>query len=114
MAKAPEKNSMHDALGAAMKRREAKIALAAEADAKVKAKAKAASKAKPAPQDHRPPTIGAKQVMAGFESAMEIVRARRLQALARRYPEIAKLLEAPSKIPSPIPPVENPDELPAG
>jgi hypothetical protein len=117
MAKATEKQTVNDALGAAMKRREAKLAAAAAAKAKAEAEAKAkkaresAPKAKPAPQDHRPPTIGAKAVMATFESAMEIVRERRLKNLARKYPEIANLLEA-AKPASAAPPSETPAETP--
>lgn len=111
MAKAPEKNTANDALGAAMKRREVKLAaLVAEAEVNAK-KLKAAPKTKPAPQDHRPPAIGAKEVMAGFEHSMEIVRARRLQELARKHPEVAKLMEAARpdahKQPEPAPDFES-------
>jgi hypothetical protein len=95
MAKAPDKTiSVNDALGAAMKRREEKLALAAENEAKLKAKA-AAPKAKPAPQDHVAPSIGAKQVMANFENSMDIILARQAAELARKHPRlVAKLMEA--------------------
>jgi len=101
-----------------MKRREAKVTAAAEAAAKAKAeKQKAAPKAAAA-QDHVAPRIGAHEVMASYDSQMAVVRERRLQALARKYPEVAKLIEAakPAEIavkPAEIPPVENPDEVPA-
>ena len=123
MAKAPDKSSVTDALGAAMKRREAKLAIAAETEAKAKASKAAVANAKPVPQDHKAPTIGAKDIMAGFESAMKIVHERRLQALARKYPELAALMEAhkaqahdedPYKQPDPAPDLEpKPGELSA-
>ena len=77
-----------------LERRQKKaVALLAEATAKAQA-AQAAPKPEPA-QDHVPPKIGAKEVMAGFDNAMEIARTRRLAELARKHPEVARLLDQP-------------------
>ena len=46
------------------------------------------------PPEHKAPFIGAKEIMPGFVSAMDALRALRLRKLAGRYPEVAKLLKA--------------------
>src|SRR5438132_12551786 len=46
------------------------------------------------PREHKAPFIGAKEIMPGFVSAMDALRALRLKKLAGRYPEVAKLLKS--------------------
>ena len=59
--------------------------------------------------------MGAKEVMASFKVSMEILRNRRLAALAAKHPEIAKLLKAQklkpaSELHAPSIPADGPDK----
>ena len=62
----------------------------------------------PTPPEHKAPFIGAKEIMPGFVSAMDALRALRLRKLAGRYPEVAKLLKA-EKTEKPKPVAEGAD-----
>ena len=75
---------------AAIKAKEKEMA---EAMAERLAKAKAA-----APNDHVAPRIGAKDVLAMHESTSKITSARKLEALAKKHPEVAALLAASKQV----------------
>ncbi len=59
--------------------------------------AEAVAKAIVAPQDHCPPKVGAREIMASFERSMEVTRARRLESLAKKFPEVASLIQIATK-----------------
>jgi hypothetical protein len=51
--------------------------------------------------DHKPPVITAKDIMAGFKRHMVNLGQRRLEVLARKYPDVAALLKNRKKTESP-------------
>jgi len=50
--------------------------------------------------DHVPPQMTGKDVMANFHHLNRIIRQRRLEALARKHPEVAALLRSKVKTPT--------------
>src|SRR5881394_1555230 len=78
----------------------------AEAMAERLAKAKAA-----APNDHVAPRIGAKDVLAMHESTSKITSARKLEALAKKHPEVAALLAASKPVEIPVKTQDEPNPL---